>query len=287
MNNDYLKEKIYQKIKEITEKNEDWMKLSMPNWEKGEKEKYLKSKSDLKIDYTFFVNFLDSEFSLKNKKILDLGCGFGHISFLLEEKKAKVFSLDIEKDFVYVVNLKKKLAESNIKPLIGNGFALPFKNKSFDIVICTHTLEHIRDSFNFLKEVNRVLKIGGILYLSIPNYFFPFEPHFKVPLIPFLPKNLSKFLIKNFFYRKGLKRINKKWEDIPFLESFLLELNFIKFFELEKLIKKAGFKIYKKNFIFDEEMRPSKKLLLKKILKIFRFYPFETRFIAIKNEKVF
>ncbi|MEO0254499.1 MAG: hypothetical protein ABIN20_03640, partial [candidate division WOR-3 bacterium] len=78
-----------------------------------------------------------------------------------------------------------------------------------------------------------------------------------------------------------------KWEDIPFLESFLLELNFIKFFELEKLIKKAGFKIYKKNFIFDEEMRPSKKLLLKKILKIFRFYPFETRFIAIKNEKVF
>ncbi len=278
-----LEEKIYQKIKEITERNEDWVKLSIPDWEKGGKEKYLKSKSDLKRKYSFFIDFLDNEFSLRGKKVLDLGCGFGNNSFLLEEKGAEVFSLDIEKDFVYVVNLKKKLAGSNIKTLVGNGFYLPFKNKTFHFVILTHTLEHIKDIFNFLKEVKRVLKNGGVFYLTVPNYFFPFEPHFKVPLIPYLPKNLSKFLLKNFFYRKGLKRIKKRWEDIPFLENFLFELNFIKFFILKKLLKKAGFKIYKKNFIFKEEMKPSKKLILKKILKIFRFYPFETRFIAIKK----
>lgn len=283
MNEEYLKKKIYEKIKEITEKNEDWAKLSIPDWEKEGKEKYLSYKSNINREYAFFVDFLDREFSLFSKRVLDLGCGFGHNSFLISQKGARVFSLDIEKDIVYVVNLKRKLTFERVFPLVGDGFFLPFKDDSFDIVICTHTFEHLKNLSDFIKEIKRVLKDGGVLYLTIPNYLFPFEPHFKVPLIPYLPKNLSKFLLKNFFYRKGLKRIKKRWEDIPFLENFLFELNLIKFFSLEKLIRKNGFKIYKKNFIFKEEMRPSKKLIFKKILKVLKFYPFEARFIAIKK----
>jgi len=274
---------IYKKIEKITESNEDWLRLSIKNWDDSEKERYIKAKANLGRIYAYFIDYLDKEFNLKDKKILDLGCGFGNHSFLLYEKGAKVFALDIEKEFVEVVNLKKKLTNYNIFTITGNGFFLPFKQDSFDGVICTHTIEHIRDPQKFLQEIHRVLKKGGFLYLTLPNYLFPYEPHFKVPFLPFLPKNMSKFLLKHIFYRKGLKKIRKKWEDIPFLEEFLYELNFIKSFSLENLLKKTGFKIYKKNFTFPQEIRSSKKLILKKILMSFSLYPFETRFIVLKE----
>ncbi|MEN3045237.1 MAG: class I SAM-dependent methyltransferase [Candidatus Hydrothermales bacterium] len=282
MKEEKIKEEIYKKIKEITEKNEDWAKLSIPDWEKGGKEKYISLKADTKRSYAYFVDYLDKLFNLKNKKVLDLGCGFGNNTFLIYEKNAKVFAVDIEKDFVYVVNLKRKLTGYKIYTVVGDGLSLPFKDNSFDLVICTHTLEHIKDPFLLLREMKRVLRNRGILYLSIPNYLFPFEPHFRVILLPYLSKKFSKVLLKSFFYKKRLKKINKRWEDIPFLENFLYELNFIKYFDLEKLIKRVGFKIYKKNFVFKEEFRPSKKLIFKKILKSLKFFPFESRFIAVK-----
>ncbi|MEN3047045.1 MAG: methyltransferase domain-containing protein [Candidatus Hydrothermales bacterium] len=283
MKEEKIKEEIYRKIKEITEKNEDWARLSIPDWDKGGKKKYISSKAEINRLYAYFVDYLDELFNLKNKRVLDLGCGFGNNTFVIYKKNAIVFALDIERDFIYVVNLKKKLTGYNLYPLVGDGFNLPFKDNSFDLVVCTHTLEHIKNPILFLSEIKRVLKSRGILYLSLPNYFFPFEPHFRVFSLPYLPKKVSKFLLKNFFYKNRLKKINKKWEDVPFLENFLYELNFMKYYDIEKLIKRVGFKIFKKNFVFKEELKPSKKLILKKILKFLKFFPFETRFIAIKT----
>jgi len=277
-----LEQLIYLRIKQLTERNEDWMRLSIKDWDRGGKERYIKTKADLRRVYAYFIDYLDEKFDLKNKKILDLGCGFGNHSFLLHEKGASVFAVDIEKEFVEVVSLKKKLVDYDISTIVGDGFFLPFKENSFDGVVCTHTIEHIRNPQKFLQEIHRVLRKEGFLYLTLPNYLFPYEPHFNVPLVPFLPKNISKFLLKHVFYKKGLKRINKTWEDIPFLEEFLYELNFIKVFSIEYILKKVGFKVYKKNFLFPAEARISIKLILKQVLRLFNLYPFEARFIVLK-----
>ncbi len=286
MDNKEIKKKVYNKIKYLTEQNEDWMRLSIKNWDEGGKEEYLKAKVSLKRRYAYFVEYLDKKFNLKDKKILDLGCGFGQHSFSLCEKKARVFSLDIEKEFVHIVNLKKRIHKDSkdIFCIAGNGFYLPFKNCVFDGVICTHTIEHIKEPLKFLKEIYRVLKNNGFLYLTLPNYLLPYEPHFRALNLSFLSKKTMKIYLKYFYYRERLKKIKKRWEDIPFLDEFLNELNFILPFSLEKLLLKAGFKKITEIGLFEEEKKGSfLKGKLKKILFLLKLYPFELRFIAFKS----
>ena len=104
-------------------------------------------------------------------KILDIGCGRGHLANMLS-KKYKVTACDIiiSKEIIQ----KKSLAnfvQANIKDL-------PFDDNEFDTVICTHTLEHVIDIFAAIKEIRRVTK--SRLILVVPKqrpYRFTFDLH--------------------------------------------------------------------------------------------------------------
>ena len=50
--------------------------------------------------------------------------------------------------------------------VVGDAYHLPFKNKSFDYVICSHLLEHVEDPLQLIKELVRVGKAG---YLETPS----------------------------------------------------------------------------------------------------------------------
>ena len=49
-------------------------------------------------------------------------------------------------------------------------FPYPFKNNEFDLVYCSHVLEHVDDFFRTLKELSRILKKEGILHLKVPHF---------------------------------------------------------------------------------------------------------------------
>lgn len=92
---------------------------------------------------------------IKNKKILDAGCG--DCSQLIEFKENYLFGIDFSKKMIFEARKKCKDA----KLVIGDIRNLPFKDKSFDIVICIATLHHIKERkerIKALKELKRVCK---------------------------------------------------------------------------------------------------------------------------------
>jgi SAM-dependent methyltransferase len=52
--------------------------------------------------------------------------------------------------------------------IVGDGRSMPFSDQVFDLVILEYVLEHILDTSRLISEIHRVLKIGGIVYVTVP-----------------------------------------------------------------------------------------------------------------------
>ncbi len=49
-------------------------------------------------------------------------------------------------------------------------FPYPFRKEEFDYVYCSHILEHVSDLFRTLKEIERILRHGGVLHIRVPHF---------------------------------------------------------------------------------------------------------------------
>lgn len=134
-----------------------------------------------------------------DKRILDLGCGDGALSYLLAKAGAQVIGIDNEP-------LGIELAQENIKNLpvaracefvVGSAYELPFPDASFDHVASCEVIEHVQYPEKMISEAYRVLKPGGHLVLTTPyrTSEFPTDPNH---VQEFYPSELEKLLQKNF-----------------------------------------------------------------------------------------
>lgn len=96
--------------------------------------------------------------------VLDIGCGFGYGSKILN-KNSSVVSIDISGNAL----LYAKSKYPGPSYLRGDAQILPFKDACFDSIVAFEVIEHVDNGTNLLKEIYRVLKKGGILILSSPN----------------------------------------------------------------------------------------------------------------------
>ncbi len=99
------------------------------------------------------------------QKALDAGCGYGLHSLELQKRDFKVYSIDIDKQRIEF--LKKETNGLNLS--VGNLTKLPFPKESFDIIICSDVIEHIKGDKKAFSELARVLKKGGMLCLTTPS----------------------------------------------------------------------------------------------------------------------
>ena len=102
------------------------------------------------------------------KTILDVACGEGYGSALLSRQAAQVSGVDISPEAIAHGRVAYA-GRANLRLFEASCTRLPFDAASFDVVVSFETIEHIREQAEFLDEVRRVLKPGGVLILSCPN----------------------------------------------------------------------------------------------------------------------
>lgn len=106
-------------------------------------------------------------------KILDWGCGKGHISYLLRRLGFAVTACDRDDDsddsaFGQEIPL---LAEAGVEVTpLQDDVALPFDDAAFDAVVSFGVLEHVPDDLGSLREIRRITRPGGILYITFLPY---------------------------------------------------------------------------------------------------------------------
>lgn len=102
--------------------------------------------------------------------VLDVGSEIG--TFLnalknISSQDCRFVGVDVNKNSVDIAN--EFLADRQIKFLLNDAEQLPFNDGEFDRVFALEVMEHLRNVEACLKEVNRVLTVGGLFVLSVPN----------------------------------------------------------------------------------------------------------------------
>ncbi|HYW02884.1 MAG TPA: methyltransferase domain-containing protein [Gammaproteobacteria bacterium] len=110
-------------------------------------------------------------------RVLDLGCGEGRHT-LAAAMVGGVVAVGLDRSREDLRTSRRKhgelcnagVAMDEIGLMAGDALRLPFGDASFDRVICSEVLEHIPDYRAALDEIDRVLRPGGILAVSVPRF---------------------------------------------------------------------------------------------------------------------
>lgn len=97
--------------------------------------------------------------------VLDLGCGDGRLTAELRAERLTVADVS----GVVLARAARRLPGAAIVELEPDA-PLPLPDTSFDLVLCTETIEHVRDVQRLVSEIRRVLRPGGELALTTPAH---------------------------------------------------------------------------------------------------------------------
>jgi len=110
----------------------------------------------IRIEGNTIVDGIAAALPYVRGRLLDIGCGTMPYADLVRDRVERHIGVDLRPDPVRPPHV------------VGDSLALPFKGDSFDSVLCTQVLEHVRDPFQLLHEVARVLRAGGYGIFTMP-----------------------------------------------------------------------------------------------------------------------
>lgn len=105
-----------------------------------------------------------------NERVLEVGCGPGFVLIPLAKlcKQARLVGIDIDKEFLE--EAQKRLMTKHVSAELYQEDVryLPFPDESFDIVVDFGTCYYVRHPLKAIKEIARILTVGGVFVYETP-----------------------------------------------------------------------------------------------------------------------
>jgi ubiquinone/menaquinone biosynthesis C-methylase UbiE len=220
-------------------------------------EKYSSFKKKyLTLDRKPFFDLASNYVQTGNSVILDIGSGEGDFFIYLKNKGFETGNVYLLDGNQATVNKNKGLSENSLFYLAPE--KLPFEDHSVDFIHISHLVDNLATTefYNFLLELNRVLKAGAFLVISTPllwpnfyddlSHVRPYNPYvfFKYFVQQGRHNRFDKiqhdYQIENLVYRYYEIPLDEGWSSIvPFIDSIIISWR--------RIVRKLGFKRLQKN----------------------------------------
>jgi len=155
--------------------------------------------------------------------LLDVGCGEGA---LLNYSGLKGIGVDLHPDRLALAK------DAGIASVHADGNTLPFQNDTFSTVVSMEVLEHVPDMQVMMKEVHRILDVGGMWVISVPSVTLRSLHKMK-------KSRKAIYLDEKEHYREFSA------VDIPWFEN-----RFMKTSDFEQMLKETGFSMVRRDGLF-------------------------------------
>jgi 2-polyprenyl-3-methyl-5-hydroxy-6-metoxy-1,4-benzoquinol methylase len=149
-------------------------------------------------------------------KLVELGCGQGHVLHYISETKLlpqeNIYGIDQSQ--VAIDYVRSRIPKANLN--VGDLHQMNLPAENFDFCLLMETIEHLTDPLPVLDKINFILKPDGVVYLSFPNYL-----HLPWLIVRILAEKLDK---PNWIKLQPVDKIYTIFTIIKFMRNAGFEL---------------------------------------------------------------
>jgi 2-polyprenyl-3-methyl-5-hydroxy-6-metoxy-1,4-benzoquinol methylase len=191
----------------------------------------------------------DARGDLSTLSVLNIGCATGIIDSVLATAFGSVTGVDIDRPTV--IEAQHLRRADNVRFAVMDAMHLAVPDDSFDVVICSQVYEHVPDAARMMREIERVLRVGGTCYFAATNRLCVIEQHHFLPFLSIIPVPLAHYYLRlmgrgRHYHERhltyfGLSRLTAAFERIDYTRRVLQEPSR---FGVDYMTKRGGLKLY-------------------------------------------
>jgi SAM-dependent methyltransferase len=159
--------------------------------------------SELDVNREYFLDYVRRTVA-PGAVVLDYGCGAGGTVRILREAGFESYGVDIRWPGADYGDLERSDLGDGVLRYYEEGGRLPFEDDRFDLVISDQVFEHVAPIEVSVREIERVLKPGGIAYHHFPSRTVWREGHIGIPFAHRLPPGRARLLYATALRRLGV-----------------------------------------------------------------------------------